>query len=121
MKLFWATTDDHDEDWFIIASSSEEAAKLHETMEGYDSGDAEAEEILEIPQNIPAEKGWPSEELLIAVGAKFLFNDQSRVVEIGGRTFCEGLLQSTLNTVIDNVSVQRGEKRLNRTKRHISH
>jgi len=40
-------------------------------MEGYESGDAKAEEILDIPENVPDETGWPSDELLLAVGANF--------------------------------------------------
>ena len=78
MKLYWVTTEDHDEDWFIVASSSEEASKYHEDMEGYDPGDAMAEEILVISESVSAETGWPSDELLLAVGAKFLHNDQLR-------------------------------------------
>ena len=42
MKLYWVTTEDHDEDWFIVASSPEEASKYHEDMEGYVPGDADA-------------------------------------------------------------------------------
>ena len=51
MKLYWVTTENHDEDWFIVASSPEEASKYHEKMEGYNIGDAEAEEVLDIPKN----------------------------------------------------------------------
>ena len=32
MKLYWVTTEDHDEDWFIVASSSDEAARCHENI-----------------------------------------------------------------------------------------
>jgi hypothetical protein len=32
MKLYWVTTDDHDEDWFIVASSSQAACNAHEDM-----------------------------------------------------------------------------------------
>ena len=28
MKLYWVTTEDHCEDWFILASSAKEAANL---------------------------------------------------------------------------------------------
>ena len=48
---------------------------------------ATAEKILSIPENIPAETGWPSDELLLAVGAKFIIENPSRVVEINGRKF----------------------------------
>jgi len=117
MKLYWVTTEDHDEDWFIVASSPKEASKYHENMEGYDPGDAKAEEILDIPENVPAETGWPSDELLIAVGAKFLLNDQSRVVEIAGRKFCEGLLEATLNEINYDLFEEYGGERLNKTKK----
>ena len=70
--LFWVTTEDHDEDWFIVSSSEEEASEFYENMEGYDPGDAIAEEILSIPESIPTETGWPSDELLLAVGANSL-------------------------------------------------
>ena len=48
MELFWVTTEDHDEDWFVVASSAEEASRFHEDAEGYDPGDATAEEILSL-------------------------------------------------------------------------
>ena len=37
--LYWVTTDDHGEDWFVIAGSQEEAVRFHEQEEGYDPGD----------------------------------------------------------------------------------
>jgi hypothetical protein len=121
MQLYWVTTEDHDEDWFIVASSSKEAAKFHENMEGYNPGDAKAEEILDIPENISAEIGWPSDELLIELGAKFLLNDQSRVVEIAGRKFCEGMLEATLNEINDDLFEEFGEERMNKTKKSPPH
>ena len=121
MKLYWVTTEDHDEDWFIVASSSGEASKYHENMEGYDPGDAKAEKILDIPENVPAETGWPSDELLIEVGAKFLLSDQSRVVEIAGRKFCEGMLQATINEINDDLFEEYGDERLNKTKKSSLH
>jgi hypothetical protein len=116
-KLYWVTTVDHDEDWFVVASSPEEASKYHEDMEGYDPDDARAEEILDIPENLSAEIGWPSDELLLAVGAKFLLNDQYRVVEIDGKRFCEGMLNATINEITDDLFEEYGEERLNQTKK----
>ena len=117
MKLYWVTTWDHDEDWFIVAPSPTEASQYFENFEGYNPGDAEAEEILDIPENAPAETGWPSEELLLEVGAKFLLNDQTRVVEIAGRKFCEGMLEVTLNEINDDIFEEIGQTRLNKTKK----
>ena len=121
MKLYWVTTVDHHEDWFMVASSSDEACKLHEDMEGYDPGDAKAEAILDIPEDIQAKTGWPTDELLLAVGAKILSNDQPRVVEIEGRKFCEGILDAALNVINDTLFEQRGEERMNKTPKPTWH
>jgi hypothetical protein len=117
LKLYWVTTEDHDEDWFIVAPSPTEASQFHENMEGYNPGDAAAEEILDIPENVSAETGWPSEELLLELGAKFLLNDQTRVVEIAGRKFCEGMLEATINEINDDLFEEFGYERLNKTKK----
>jgi hypothetical protein len=115
MQLYWATTEDHSEDWFIVASDVEEAARLHENMEGYDEGDATAELVLDIPENITVEKGWPDEELLETLGAIFINRDSTRVVEIAGRKYCEGLLESTLRSLDDDVFELLGQGRVNET------
>jgi hypothetical protein len=117
MKLYWVTTPDHDEDWFMVASSSQAASKAHEDREGYNPGDARAEAIVDIPENVPAEPGWPSEELLRSLGADVLHDGQPRVVEIGGRKFCEGMLESRLNEIVGDVFEARGQGRLNQTKK----
>ena len=117
MKLYWVTTDDHDEDWFIIASSAEEACKYHEDEEGYDPGDAKAEEVLDIPKNIPVEMGWPDSETLTALGGKFIRKKQPRVVEIAGRMFAEGMLDASINEVHDDFLEKAGLGRLNKTEK----
>ena len=121
MKLFWVTTEDHDEDWFVVAPNAREACTFHEDMEGYDPGNATAEEILDIPENVPAEPGWPSDELLLAVGAKFIMEDSPRVVEINGRKFIEGLLESYLNEIEDNAFEALEQERLNKTPKPSMH
>ena len=121
MNLYWVTTEDHDEDWFVVASSSLGACQFHEDAEGYDPGDATAEEIISIPENVPTEPGWPSDELLLAVGAKFIMENPPRVVEINGRKFSEGLLESFLNEIEDNAFEQRGQGRLNKTPKPSMH
>jgi hypothetical protein len=47
--LYWVTSDDHGEDWFVIAGSQEEAVRFHAQEEGYDPGDAIAEHIVDLP------------------------------------------------------------------------
>ena len=96
MKLYWVTTEDHHEDWFIVASTKEEACKLHEELEGYEPGDANSQEILTIPDNISAELGWPSDDLLFSVGATFIQNGDTRIVKINGQQFVEGMLEAVI-------------------------
>ena len=99
LKLWWVETDDHSEDWFIVAESMEEAAKLHEEGEGFDYGCAYAEFVVEIPDSISVEPGWPSHELIIEVGGIFINEEQPRIVDFNGRQYKQG----EFGAFIDNV------------------
>ncbi len=74
--LYWCSTPDGDEDWFVVAPSAWSACSFHEDAEGYDRGDASAEWVIDIPDELiadsAAECDWPSDELLRACGAEFL-------------------------------------------------
>lgn len=121
MNLYWVTTEDHHEDWFVVAATSEEACKFHENSEGYDTGEAEAEKVLNIPKEIVTETGWPSEALLIELGAEFIQKENIRVVEIEGRKFSEGMLESLICEIIDDqFEAFRGD-RPNATKKSTEH
>src|SRR5215470_16426622 len=72
MNLYWCETSDHEEDWFIVAPSAKEACRLHETVEGYDEGDAHATFLRRIPREAHAVPGWPDHTLLRTLGAIFL-------------------------------------------------
>jgi hypothetical protein len=105
-KLFWCETEDHDEDWFIVARNAEDAEAFHVGAEGYDEDDAQAQLVCVLPAALQgtADEGWPSRELIIACGGEFLPNvpvdgmnelrarvgSGSRVVQICGRVFAEG-------------------------------
>lgn len=121
MNLYWVTTEDHAEDWFIVANTAKEAATFHEEREGYDYGEATAEKILEIPEDIKADVGWPSDEILRACGANIIADGSARVVEIGGRKFGEGLMESTIRTLDDDRFEELGEGRPNKTERESEH
>lgn len=117
MILYWVETEDHHEDWFMLAESEEEAAKLHEDFEGYNRGDAFAREVREVPGDIESvEVGWPSNDLLKACGGKFISEETPRVVEINGDKYSEGLLEHTVRMVNDNVFEATGRGRPNQTE-----
>lgn len=117
MKLYWVTTEDHHEDWFMVASSKKEASKLHEEFEGYNFGSARSQEVLIVPDNISVEVGWPSEEILLSVGAIFIKEEEPRIVEINGKQFAEGMLEAHIKEQDDNIFELLGEKRLNQTEK----
>jgi len=121
MKLYWVTTEDHAEDWFVLANSAEEAATFHEDAEGYAPRNATAELILEIPRWVTANAGWPSDDVLKACGAKFLSEAPTRLVEISDRKFSEGLLESTIRTLDDDMFETIGEGRPNETEKSTEH
>jgi hypothetical protein len=77
--------------------------------------------ILKIPDGITVDIGWPSEEALRSCGANILLGGLARVVEIGGRTFCEGLMESAIRTTVDDLAEASGRGRPNKTERVFEH
>lgn len=69
-KLFWCETDDHDEDWFIVATTSLGAKRNHAHGEGYNVDDVTAKLVAIIPpEHQKAATGpYPTNELLTACG-----------------------------------------------------
>ncbi len=99
LNLYWCETDDHDEDWFIVAESEHEAGGIHESAEGYDPGDTEAYCLCSIPESLHAHPGWPDRTLLEALGAEFIRTSSPRIVRLNGETYQEGVLQAVIERV----------------------
>ena len=116
LKLFWVETDDHDEDWFVVATTKAEATEFFEEYEGYDPQDATAREVMVLPEGCDDSIGWASEELLQACGAKFV-SSEPRVVLLSGETFVEGALEFAIRSTSDNAFEAAGRGRPNRTPR----
>lgn len=112
--LYWCTTPDGGEDWFVVAESAAVARRFHEDAEGYGRGDAHAERVMALPSELaradgwkdPGDAkvyrhaGWPSDELLVACGGEIapMKRDQLRMamgvvckdVRFGTRVFRAG-------------------------------
>jgi len=114
VNLYWVTTDDHDEDWFILAKTTRAAESYHIQYEGYEPGDARAELILRtgadpIPGPIPRHAQL---EDLQTLGFEILNPDPNgRSVRRNGRTFLEGHLESMVAEVRDDVQESTGKGR----------
>lgn len=107
LKLYWCETDDHDEDWFVIARDEEEAAQFFTEYEGYDEEEALATLVCVLPvseQGRYDEASWPNDDTLIACGGEFLpvvtqdgadgmrrqAGSGSRAVRLKGNVYAEG-------------------------------
>jgi hypothetical protein len=107
LRLYWCSTPDHDEDWFVVGRSAAQARRLHENEEGYAAGDASAELVCAVPPSIVGvEAGWPSDALLRACGIE-LTKDATgtRLARYGGRGFVEGNV--ILNAAAVTSAIQR--------------
>jgi len=117
LNLYWVETDDHDEDWFVVAYDAHEAEAIHEGVEGYGEGQADATFLCAVPAELQANPGWPSLELLEACGGRVLRRETPRIVELAGRRFSEGVLEHELNQLNDDLIEEKGRGRPNKTKR----
>lgn len=121
LKLYWCTTPDGDEDWFIVAHKVAQAALQHARAEGYDDEDASAEFIMTLPDQLQNQGdtllGWPNHDVLRACGACFVREETPRVVELGGRTFSEGMLEHAIRQMHDDIFEASKQGRPNRTRR----
>jgi len=112
--LYWCTTPDGDEDWFVVADSARTACRFHEGAEDYQPGEAHAERITTLPDELLTPSGWkdgrggkvykgagwPSDALIVACGGEIAelprtgLRDQmgvvSKDVRFGDRVFRAG-------------------------------
>ena len=115
VNLYWVTTDDHDEEWFILARTIRTAESYHIQYEGYEPGEARAELILcagtdPIPGPIPRHAQLEDLQIL---GFEILNPDPNgRCVRRNGRTFLEGHLESIVAEVRDDAQEALGQGRL---------
>lgn len=103
IRLYWVTTDDHDEDWFIFAGSARQARSYHENYEGYGKGDASSRLIV---SNVTLKElvgGTPPCHAQMPDLFQLGFEDAGtetnlRRVELHGEIFEEGMLESIVDT-----------------------
>jgi hypothetical protein len=116
LNLYWVTTDDAAEDWFVIENSLWSAAREFEDAEGYNLGDACAEYVCQIPDEYQGvEPGWPSAELFRVCGFRCRLQGATRVIEFDGRVYCEGWLEDEVckarDELFDCIQMGRIQKR----------
>lgn len=113
LHLYWVTTRDHDEDWFIVAANSRSAQRFHERYEGYNPGDAAAELVLQdIDLHLRKGETPPFHaqiEHLQAVGCVTLHTAPGqRAVLCEQRYFVEGSMEAIISIATDNAAEASG-------------
>ena len=96
-SLFWVTTEDGSEDCFVVAHSARSAAGFFEGNEGYDPGDADAEHIADLPDELQSATGWreaPSSD--VVQGADYA--PDALIVACGGEIDPIGILTASRRT-----------------------
>ena len=101
IKLYWVTTQDHDEDWFILAESARQARAFHEDYEGYGKGDAHSRLIVSNITLKEFQNGTPpchaQFQDLFQIGFKNAGSGPNRRgVKLNGEIFREGILESII-------------------------
>jgi hypothetical protein len=122
IKLYWCTTDDHDEDWFIFADSARQARSYHEDYEGYDKGDASSRLIVSPVTLEKFQNGMPpchaQFQDLFQIGFKNAGTiPNRRSVRFNGEIFREGILEAIIElgrqqlavTLRENGGLELGE------------
>lgn len=95
-NLYWVKTPCNYENWFAIAESEKQAEIFHEYAEGFNSDYAKAKFLCNIQDSLiekhqVTESGWPSHELLIDLGGKFMASDNPRKINFNGIVYSEGI------------------------------
>ena len=111
IKLYWVTTRDHAQDWFIFAGSDLQARSYHEHYEGYGKGDARSRLIVSHVTLKEFMNGTPPcharFEDLHQIGLEVGANPGRPKGRLNGEIFREGILEAIIELgrqqrVLDN-------------------
>lgn len=106
MNLYWVETEDHDEDWFVMANSENEAVVFFAHFEGYEEDFPTAKFVCQVDGK-DLEKGWPDEEVLLNTGAEIEDHGGARVVRLNGSIYAEGLLESVMLDIDKAIEINK--------------
>ena len=101
IKLYWVTTDDHAEDWFIFADSARQARAYHEDYEGYSKGDASSRLIVSNVTSQEFQNGTPPCHAQFQDLFQIGFQDAGTIpnrrgAKFNGEIFREGILEAII-------------------------
>jgi hypothetical protein len=112
VRLYWATTADHDEDWFIFAESARQARAYHEHYEGYDKGDANSRLIVSDVTLKQFMNGTPpchaQFQDLFQIGFKNAGSPNRSRAGLNGEIFRDGILEAIIELGRQQQAIENG-------------
>ena len=113
IKLYWVTTADHAEDWFIFAESAKSARAYHEDYEGYGKGDANSRLIVSNVTLKEFMNGTPpcnaQFQDLFQIGSQDAGTiPNRRGVKFNGEIFREGILEAIIELGRQQQALENG-------------
>ena len=98
MNLYWVETEDHHEDWFVMAEDKRQAEEFFADYEGYELDYPTARLVCPLREG-DHKVTHPSDDLLRSIGADVETIDGARAVKLLGEIFHEGGLQATIDVI----------------------
>ena len=113
VKLYWVTTRDHDEDWFIFAESARSARAYHEDYEGYGKGDAHSRLIVSNVTLKEFMNGTPPCHAQFRDLFQIGFQDAGTIPNrrragLNGEIFREGILEAIIELGRQQLALENG-------------
>ena len=108
-SIYWITTNDKHEDWFVVGLDQYVAKLFFIENEGYDMDCISSEEIciaeFEDEESIRNEAYFPSHEMLIKNGFEIICENEPRVFWKNGKKYCQGnIVHSIIAQISDKQS-----------------
>jgi hypothetical protein len=122
INLYWVSTEDHREDWFVLATTRRAAASFHERYEEYSTYAASARMII-ADAHLPKYANGPPPchaqiQELEALGFQTVADGPLRgAMGYEGEAFAEGFVEALIMEAHDNQAEVAGKGRPKRTKR----
>lgn len=124
VHLYWCTTLDHEEDWFVVARSAAEARDAFSAQAGYDRSEVRAEDVCDVPDRALAQNGHsaavpltPDLDMLSTLGGEMLTMRSPYVFRFDRELYIEGSPDVERYQRIDDALEAEGRGRPNGTRR----
>ena len=103
MKIYWVTTSDHCEDWFVIAAGKNKAKSFFANYEGYNYRDVSALELFPVSKEYQTKGAYhPSTKVLKKLGFKIDTGGQTHIAWKNGKVYQLGNTTKNLALQIYN-------------------